>query len=187
MNILDKSWLRLANSALSKVNENVLQSLDSANTSALLCRELIPNVVGQILQMNDWKCAKKRVQLPKLAEGVVFGDLNQFLLPDDFVRIFEIANTDDWTREGNTLLSSASYINLIYIAIPETPNSLDHIIIAAIISLLASNLVFSLTGDSQKSSFFYQEAMNSIQLAKTYEQAGEKSVPIKTNNWRDFI
>ena len=176
------SWLKIANTALSKINYKILQNLDEANTPALLCREHLPIVTSQIIQMNDWKCARKRAQLPSMVEVPDFGYAHQFLLPSDFARIYSL-DVDVWEREGNKLLSDASVLNLIYIAIPELPESLDPLIISAIVSMLASNLVFALTGDGTKSSFFYQEASAFISMAKNYEGAGEKDVMPNYNDW----
>lgn len=186
MNI-NRSWLEIANNALSRINSPILETLEQADISAVLCKQLLPVCIGEILEIRPWKSACKRIMLAALVDTPVFGYDNAFQLPADFIRVAEIPDleNDQWTREGDKILANTDVLKLIYVATPEESTGLNSFLISAITTRLASKLALSLTSDTSLSSSLYQESFASLQMAITEEDAGKKDKMYKTYSWRD--
>lgn len=186
---MNRSWLAVANNALARINQPLLETLEQPDTSAILCRQLLPLAVGEILDTRPWRTARKRALIPALAEAPAFGFSYAFPLPSDFIRIVELPDleNDEWELEGSTILADVDALKIIYIATPEETKGLSPFLISAITTRLASKLVLSLTSDSSLYNAMYQESMNAIQLAITQEDAGKKDEMYETNSWRSVF
>ena len=178
---LSVTWLSIANSALSMINRQVLQSLDDAGTAAMLCNQFIPVVAKEVLAMNDWKCARKFISIaPLTSEPIPVGYSYAYQLPADFVRLHSL--TGSWQRIGDRIYSDQPTLDMVYIAMPATPAAIDGMLVSAIIYLLASRLAYSLTSDYSLVSAYSQEGLTRIQLAKQHETAGEKDIMAEMND-----
>lgn len=166
------TWLGMANSALSRINKQILQSLDEGNTSAMLCSQLIPSCTKNVLNQCDWHSARKRVSLAPLIEVPAYGYSHTFQLPADCIRLVRVDSCLPWSREGKNILSDDDALCVVYIAYPKTPETLDPIITDAITTRLAAELSVSLTSDSTLTNLLYQEAEQKLQKAKLLEDAG---------------
>lgn len=186
MNI-NRSWLMVANNALARINSPILETLEQSDISAVLCKQLLPICIGEILEVRPWKSASKRIVLPALVDTPIFGYENVFQLPSDFIRIVTLPDleNDQWTREGDKILANIDVLKLIYVATPEESTGLNSFLISAITTRLASKLALSLTSDTSLSSSLYQESLASLQIAITEEDAGKKDIMYKTWSWRD--
>ena len=87
-----QTWLSVANTALVRINKQPLQTLDDVSSSALLCNQMIPGCVMNILNLNDWHSARKRVLLAPLMDKPPFGFSHSFQMPSDFVRLVEVCS-----------------------------------------------------------------------------------------------
>lgn len=178
-----QTWLSVANTALVRINKQPLQTLDDVSNSALLCNQMIPGCVMNILNLNDWHSARKRVLLAPLMDKPPFGFSHSFQMPSDFVRLVEVCSELPWKREGNTVLSDEDTLPVIYIAYPSAPTELDPLLLDAITTQLAAQLAVSLTADSSLVSLLYQEAEIKIQKAKLQEDAGEPDEKPDFHSW----
>lgn len=176
------TWVSMANSALSRINNEVIETLDDASTSAMLCRQLLPQCTKAILARNDWKCARKRARIAPLLETPAFGYSHKFQMPSDYVRLVKIESDEAWEREGTMILSNADSLKIIYIAYPSTPDSLDSLVVDAITTMLAAELSITLCTDSTLTNLLYQEAEVKIQNARLQEQAGENDDIVEMND-----
>ena len=181
------TWLSIANTALTRINKQVLQTLDESNTSAMLCNVLIPNCVKNILQQNDWHSARKRTLIAPLLETPAFGYAHQFAMPSDFVRRVKVHSDLPWEKEGEVILSDEEALAITYIAYPSTPGSLDPLIVDTITTLLAAQLSVSLTSDSTITNLLYQESEQKLAKAKLAEDAGEPDEKPDLNDWAAVI
>lgn len=176
------TWLGIANNALSRINKQILQTMDDSSKSALLCNQLIPSVTKNILNRYDWHSARKRMLLAPMLEEPVSGYLHQFELPVDFVRLMKVIEPCTWTREGGRILANRDTVSIIYIAYPQIPDSLDPLIIDAITSMLAAELSVSLTSDTTLTNLLMQETESKITAAMQQEQAAERDITVPMND-----
>ena len=183
---INESWLSICNNALSRINVSMLESLDEPQTSAILCKQLLPICIGEVFNVRPWKSATKRYASTALKVAPEYGYKYQFLLPEDFVRIVSIDNmeNDEWIREGRFILAEKSILQMRYIAIPDGADSISPLLLSAITSRLASKLAPSLLGDTHIGQVLLQESIASIQLAITEEDAGIKDEMYSTHDWR---
>ncbi len=185
MNIsLSKDWLSLSNEALSLCNKDQIQSFKEGSQQSLSCSTLLPGIVSRVLYERDWKCARKRARIAADASEPAFGYEYQYSLPNDFLRVSEI-NADNWTVEGDKILADESPLEIIYIAFPSSPSSLNAELRSAIVYFLASEIALTLTSDSSMVSTYRSLAENEMARAKLNESAGEKDLVPEFNNWRE--
>ena len=177
------TWLNMANTALTRINKQVLQTLDDSSTSAMLCNQLIPQCVKMILNQNDWHSARKRALVAPQLETPAFGYAHQFAMPSDFVRLVKVESELPWEKEGGMILSDEEALAIIYIAYPNTPDTLDPLIVDTITTLLAAQLSVSLTSDSTITNLLYQETEQKLYKAKLAEDAGEQDEKPELHDW----
>lgn len=183
----NSTWLVLCNAALVRLNKQQMQSLDEGTTTANACNAALPLAVSSVLAQNDWKSARKRALIAPFAVGPDFGYSNRFRIPNDFVRIVSVENTDEWEREGAYILSNANALQMIYIAYPEFPGQLDPLLQEAIACALTAELAMTLISDSTIVSAWQSKAELAIARAKLNEQAGEKDTYLELNDLRGYI
>lgn len=177
------TWLNMANTALTRINKQVLQTLDDSSTSAMLCNQLIPQCVKMVLNQNDWHSARKRALIAPQLESPAFGYDHQFAMPSDFVRLVKVESELPWEKEGEMILSDEEALAIIYIAYPNTPDTLDPLIVDTITTLLAAQLSVSLTSDSTITNLLYQETEQKLYKAKLAEDAGEPDEKPDLHDW----
>ena len=168
------TWLSIANTALARINKQILQTLDDGSVPSMLCNQLIPYCVKMVLNQNDWHSARKRTTLAPLLDPPAFGYAYQFSMPSDYVRLVSVLSDLPWEREAGKILSDEEALSIIYIAYPESPSTLDPLIVDAISTLLAAELSLSITSDSTMTNLLYQESEIKLQKAKLQEDAGEE-------------
>ena len=120
------TWLNMANTALTRINKQVLQTLDDSSTSAMLCNQLIPQCVKMILNQNDWHSARKRALIAPQLDTPAFGYDHQFAMPSDFVRLVKVESEYPWEKEGEMILSDEEALAIIYIAYPKSAHRRHH-------------------------------------------------------------
>ena len=179
---INSSWLDLCNNCLVRLNRQQMQSLTEGSTASNVCSQALPMTVSHILSQNDWKSARKRASIAPQAEAPAFGYERKFRIPNDFIRLVEIVDCDDWQREGAYILSNDSAIRMIYIAVPEQPGELDPLLQEAITCSLTANLAMSLISDSTIVSAWQSKAELALARARLTEQAGEKDILLDTND-----
>lgn len=181
---LSKDWLSLANEALALCNKEQIQNFKEGSQQSLSCSTLLPGIVSRVLYERDWKCAKKRERIAADAAAPAFGYSYQYSLPNDFLRVTEIS-AEDWVIEGDKILTDESPLEIIYIAFPSSPSSLNAELRSAIVYYLASEIALTLTSDSSMVSTYRSLAETEMSRAKLNESAGEKDLLPEFNNWRE--
>lgn len=179
------AWLSIANAALARINQTAISSLEDGSATAADINLMLSSVVTSVLQENDWKCARKRIRTAPLAKTPAFGFSSQFQLPSDFVRLYRVDNAKQWEREGDVILADAEYLDLIYIAMPSDPSSLDPLLIDAISARLTARLATRITSDTSLASYFESLANSQITKAKRTEGAGMEDIPLGFPEYND--
>lgn len=76
----------IANSALTRVNESLLVSINDEDERAERIRHLLPDICKEVLEMHNWNSATKRDIVTRQAGGP-HGEFSvKFTVPDDWVR-----------------------------------------------------------------------------------------------------
>lgn len=81
----------LANRALSRIGLTKISSIDDTNSKAArTCKQLLTQVIDEVLRSHRWNCATKRVPLSEDAAAPAFGYKHAYVLPGDFIRLLEV-------------------------------------------------------------------------------------------------
>ena len=153
-----------------------------------------------LLEMFDWNFAVKRVLLNKLSEEPAFGYEAQFALPEDYISLLTVGETEyDWdknyTIEGNNLLSRTLNGSLYSTENNGLPvRIIENITNVAAMSatfkqalslLVAMNSCYALTSNTSRLQQLNQEFMVTMKLAK---YADAKSSPVRrVNRFRSYL
>ena len=126
----------IANSALTRINESLLVSINDEDERAERIRHLLPDICKEVLEMHHWNSATKRVIVSREAGGP-FGEFAvKFAVPDDWVRQTSVIFTtepetgqrqygkhfNEWIVEGRHLLlglnanESGDQVMMVYVA-----------------------------------------------------------------------
>lgn len=114
--------VKLCNQALYKIGEKIpLTSWPDTSTNGIICQMFFDNVMEEVLEMEDWKCARARASLAQLSDAPAFDEYDyQYALPNDCLlpRIVCDANgtklTVKWDVEGRNLLTNLDEVYLKY-------------------------------------------------------------------------
>lgn len=178
----NSSWLDLCNNALVRLNRQQMLTLSEGTTAANACNQALPMAVSHILSQSDWKSARKRTIVAPHAEAPAFGYAYRYRIPNDFVRLVELPECEDWTREGGFFLTDTAPLKMIYIAYPDSPGELDPLLQEAIACSLTAQLAMTLISDSTIVNAWQSKAELAIARAKLTEQAGENDILLETHD-----
>lgn len=118
---LGRTETDVINAALASLGEqSILESGDN-RLSAKQCKNVLPVVQASLYRMFTWDCLLKRAEVNSSGK-TKWGDKYTLPLPSDCERIVDVRNADGrkvvYKREGNSLVSSSPYLELLYIHNP---------------------------------------------------------------------
>ena len=112
----------IANLALTWLGQRLINSLNDNQNEAKVMKANYPFARDKILAEHAWTFALRRETLAPLAAPPAFGGGNQFLIPNDVVRVFRVyrpdagsqsntfQNAPGWVREGNHIIANMDQI-----------------------------------------------------------------------------
>lgn len=115
--------VELCNLALYKIGEKIpLAAWPDPSTNGEICKIFFDNLLEEILEMEDWKCAMKSAQLAQLSDAPALEEYDhQYALPSDCLRPVLVCDelgvkfTAAWEQEGRNILTSEDEVYLKYI------------------------------------------------------------------------
>jgi len=87
------SQVSICNLALGWLGANLITSLNDDNREAQLCKTNYDDIRDAVLEEREWTFAVRRLTLPPMVLQPVYGYRNQFLLPNDVLRLLNVPNT----------------------------------------------------------------------------------------------
>ena len=158
-----REWLVLCNRALSLIGADPIQSLQDSGIASQNLNIQLPDAVQEVLSYHPYRCARKRTSLAPLVDTPAFGFEFAYQLPSDFCSLFRVYSDNvllsnkEYQMEGSTILSDAESMDIVYIALPETPKSLTPAVQSAIVYLLAYKMAELTTSNDNLIMRLYQE------------------------------
>jgi hypothetical protein len=90
----------IANLALSRLGEPAISSIDdTGSVVAGHCRTVFEHSVRQMARLSQWQCLKQRAVLTQNSPAPAFGFSYSYNLPENFVRMITVNDTDAWDQE----------------------------------------------------------------------------------------
>jgi len=144
----NESWVSIVNEALSKIGDAQIEDLQAGDNTTSFCNTLLTSALRKLFGLHNWNCVKKRVHLNALVESPTFGYLYQYQIPENFSKIVDITS-EDYSLEGDRILSNDSSLDLVYIYLPEDATSINPSILrSALVTGLAAMLAIPLAGSN---------------------------------------
>jgi len=158
-----REWLVLCNRALSLIGADPIQSLSDSGIASQNLNIQLPDAVQEVLAYHPYRCARKRTSLAPLVDKPAFGFEYAYQLPKDFCSLIGVYSDEtlltsrDYQFEGSTILSDVESMQIVYVALPETPKSLTPAVQTAVVYLLAYKMAELTTSNDALIARLYQE------------------------------
>jgi hypothetical protein len=141
------SVVEICSNALRLIGAKPITDLTDDTDRARLCNALWPGVRDAVLRAHPWRFARTRATLAMLVAAPVWEYANAFQIPVDPVclRIWKTsldAVDQPWEKEGDTIVTNATAIKIVYIARIEDPGLYDASFVQAASARLASELAY---------------------------------------------
>lgn len=179
------SWVSIINSALIKVGETPIMSIDDGSKSANLAKARYEEVRDIVLRSHPWNCAVKRVALASLSTVPAFDFSNEFQLPSDCIRLLSVDETLDYRVEGQKILADATLLNIKYISRVTNPVQIDCLCAEAIALYLAYDLSYALVQDINKTEALAQAYARHVRKAGSVDSQEDGRNTLRPNFFMD--
>lgn len=172
----------IANSALIKIGQERINSLDDTTKVARLCKERLPYCVLEVLRDHPWNFAMARASLSRLSDEPLFDWSYAYQKPTDCVRIWK-AETDDieFVVEGDQILTDEDTFYCRYITSNVTPGKYPPDFAETVAFRLAADLAYAIAQSSALQESMLKMYSMRLKLAKSNDaQEGTPDELIET-------
>ncbi len=190
------SEVEIVNSALIKIGESAIASLDAIQKAARVSKRQYPLMRRRLLRRARWNFAMKRESLAPESTVPKFGFDNKFMLPSDALRVVGLfdenelqqnytSNRDPWKVEGRFIYADGSELKIFYLADITDTAQFDPQFDECLAWLLASELAFDLTSGVQYVTLTregFKDAFKEARLSDAIEGTPEF---IEASEWVD--
>lgn len=171
----------IVNLALKRLGTRAIISFDDNNPVTQDLRNIYDTCRDSLLRSHSWNFAKKRIRLSPSVESVPFSYERKFPLPSDFLRIFDIENTEEYLEEAGAILSNEQFINLIYIARVVETNLYDANFVPALGLKIALKLNTFITQSNTRQQVIDQELKEAIKMAHRSNAISDPPIRLENN------
>jgi len=150
-----KSKVDICNLSLDLLSGGEVSNIDAPTTpNEDLCQRWYDVSRRKVLREHPWHFAKKRAILAASSTAPLFGYTTAFPVPNDFIRVLELTDSDgikisnnDYTIENNSILlsTSATQLRLVYIYDIEDVIAFDSLFVPYFATDLALWFAFKIT------------------------------------------
>jgi hypothetical protein len=171
--------LAIVNSALAKVHEDPISSLDEDRRAANIAAIQYPIHRDKLLRLYQWRFATARAVLAPDAAAPEFGMAYKFLLPTDCLKVIGVYDKRDAYRdinytsgslvykvEGRYLLANTNPIYLYYTKRVTDPTQFDSMFSEALAWSLAVDFALSLSNSQTRAELARAELREVIRQAR---------------------
>lgn len=154
------SETKICNMSLAKLGAKRLNDFDTdSSTQAILCRTHYEQTRDSLIRSHYWRFASGRVELSQDTTDPDFEWDNQFILPNDFMRLKSVFDDDNtpprdtrrsYAVEGQRILTNESTIQIRYIKKVKDVTEFDPLFVEVLVLQLALKLVGPLAGGDPK-------------------------------------
>lgn len=196
------SKVKIANIALSRLGISALTSLTDNTIEAKQVNLMFEEVVKEVSTEGVFSSTIRRAALTQTSNTPAFGFAYEFQLPTNpkslrVLNVSEVVNSSasnttildrdlrgvtDYRIEGDKLLANVSAIQVRYIAYLENSGEYDEMLKRVIISRLAADLAYPLTGSSQMADRLYRKYQQDFADAKSVDGQNGSSPDISTTD-----
>ena len=144
------SWVEICNRALGRLGKGRISDLTTGGDLVEYCNLYLGEAIEYILSLKHWTVLKTRIQLAIESGTPVYEFDFSYALPTDLIDLVSVdSQSEPYSIEGNSLLSDADEVYIVYIKRPVDPSVLPGYIKRAISTYLAYLLTTPLTVSDQ--------------------------------------
>lgn len=143
----------IANQSLIRIGKTLISSFVDRTREAELCNAIYDEVVDSVISLGPWTSCVFRSDLAQLITTPTWGYTHEYSLPTNpfCLKVLAVNETTPgdviYSIEGRKLLTDESSVSIRYIGRITDPNSYDVYLRQAIISKLAYELAYALSGN----------------------------------------
>jgi hypothetical protein len=186
----------IANSALIKIGEAPIASLDDPSKAGRTCKRQYPLMRDQLLEDFNWKFAIARATLAPDATAPEFGYLFKFLLPSDSLRFLglysESAQPTSYTGtriphqiEGRELLLNVDTAEIFYIKRETNPTLFSSSFVEVLALVLAIDICYAMTGGTAHEARLIKRFDAQVKRAHLTQAIQGQPEVIESSEWLD--
>lgn len=184
----------LALDYLLQTNEESVSNIDSPTTTTeVICKRWYDEVRRAVLRKHPWNFAKKRVVLTQAATTPAFGYSNAYNLPNDFLRVLTLQNSNtfdpyfstDYEIEGGQILTNGDTdetLNLSYIWDFTNVGKMDALFIDLLAIELALRMAYKFTSSSTRAKELFE--IRAVKLSEATSIDGQERPPKRVERSR---
>lgn len=175
----------ICNRALTFLGANRISSLDDDTVEARLCKEHYEDTLSDLLRSHPWKFAIARASLGLISTTPTYEWDYQYQLPSDCLRVIgmEGHETDDWTVEGNYLLTNATEAKIKYIKKITTVGLFDPSFTTVLALDIAILISYSITTSQGIRNDLIELRKEKIKEARTYSAQEAVGNRVYADEW----
>ena len=173
----------ICNSALVKLGQERINSLDDDNKRARLCKEQFKKIINRVLRSHPWTFALKRTVLSPSTSSLAWGDGNIFPMPLDCARVVKIDSEYSYKIEGRDIICPIESVNLLYVSTATPEAYYDNNFVEAAASWLAHDLCYALTQSTNMKQVLFNEAEFWISQARSFNSQEQSPDSLEFDVW----
>lgn len=192
------SVVGIVNSALAKVHEEPIASLDDDRRAARLATTQYPVHRDKLLRLYNWRFAMARAVLAPDATPPQFGFTARFLMPTDCLRVVGVYDSTDpynqvnytsgsvpYKVEGRYILADTDTLRIYYVSRVTDPTKFDSLFSEALSWSLAIDFALSLANSPSRADQARGEFRETIRQARMAAAIESSPEIITGGSWLD--
>ena len=167
----------ICNSALAKVGEEPIQSLDDDNKRARLCKNQYPIKRDELIRSHPWNFAIQRREFAADVTAPLYEYDFSYIIPTDVFRILTVndENVDAWFKEGKRVVTNLTPFKCRCLVQVTDVSFFDENFVEALALLLASDLAYAIAQSTKLKRDLFEESQFYVRQARSFD-AQEGSV-----------
>jgi len=165
------SIVQICNLALTRIGADTITSLTDGTREANLCNTLYDDIAEEVMSEGEWTSCTFRATLNQTTNTPVYDYSYEYQLPTNprLLKIITIQNEIDenldYSIEEDKLLTDDSVVKIKYIGFVEDSASYGPYLKKAIVSRMAYELAYTLTGSVSVSDRLYRKYEDDLRTA----------------------
>lgn len=178
------SQVELVNSALIKLGETPIMSLDDAVKSATLAKNRFVPDLRYCLRTHVWNFALERQVISPLETAPPHGWTYRFNFPSDLIRLIDVDSGDiEYRVERRGIVSNSNTLELLYIREELDPTLYDSMFDEMFACYLAWDLAYALTQSMTIKNNCWEAYREQLRQARSVNAKEEIHDQMESNYW----
>lgn len=178
------SDIEIVNRSLTLLGVDPVNSLSDPTKAASTANRLYGDSRAAVFRAHPWNCLIKRASLPLDAVKPAYGFENQFVLPNDFLRLLSIEDsTGIYSIESRKILYDGEIMRISYVALLTDVPSYDTLLVDALTARLAADMAHPLLQSTQAMEQMWQLYELKLREAKFVDAQENSQQVLDADYW----